>query len=122
MIILPYKKTGANGKRFIKSPRSRQEGLKLETAAHPSVAMVRDLIVKALCLSLCLASSLSSSSGDDMARDFIEHVLRIPNPDKILNSRKIRKLNTNEYEYRPAYYEEVRCTMPSSEDIEVTNE
>ncbi|XP_045784618.1 uncharacterized protein LOC123880515 [Maniola jurtina] len=28
-------------------------------------------------------------------------------------NRTIHKLNTEEYEYRPAYYEEVRCTVPS---------
>ncbi|CAB3221888.1 unnamed protein product [Arctia plantaginis] len=142
----------------------------------------KQLFVKALCVTVCLASS--SSSNEEIAREFIEHVLRIPNPDKVLNSvlgslerntqqgltrqrasdedceepsellpeytetlqasrdrelrqlgvhvqkhypichleRKIKKLNTNEYEYRPAYYEEVRCTMAPSEEIGVTNE
>ncbi|XP_026727761.1 uncharacterized protein LOC113493925 [Trichoplusia ni] len=138
---------------------------------------VKQFIIKALCVTICLASS--PLSNEDIAREFIEHVLRIPNPDKVLNSaldrieknrqhemikqqvsskadcedstellpeytetlqgsrelrqlgaqkhypichleRKIKKLNTNEYEYRPAYYEEVRCT--SNEDIGVTNE
>ncbi|XP_072930261.1 uncharacterized protein [Epargyreus clarus] len=36
--------------------------------------------------------------------------------------RKIRRLNTNEYEYRPAYYEEIRCTMVSGDDEGFTNE
>lgn len=36
--------------------------------------------------------------------------------------RKIHRLNTDEYEYRPAYYEEVRCTMTSGGDFGVTNE
>ncbi|XP_022832495.1 uncharacterized protein LOC111360656 [Spodoptera litura] len=140
---------------------------------------VRHFIIKALCVTLCLAYN-SPSSNEESAREFIEHVLRIPNPEKILNSargrlerarqqellrqrvaeadcedpsellpeytaalqgsrelrqlgaqkhypichleRKIKKLNTNEYEYRPAYYEEVRCTMTSSDDIGDTNE
>lgn len=141
---------------------------------------IKHLIIKALCVTLCLGSM---SSSEESARDFIEHVLRIPNPDRVLNSvlgrlernrqalakearldnsdcqdsetvvlpeytesiqpsrekelrhvttqkhypichleRKIKKLNTDEYEYRPAYYEEVRCTMATSEDLGVTNE
>ncbi|CAG5007017.1 unnamed protein product [Parnassius apollo] len=36
--------------------------------------------------------------------------------------RKIHRLNTNEYEYRPAYYEEVRCTTTSDDDVGVSNE
>ncbi|XP_028178864.1 uncharacterized protein LOC114366250 [Ostrinia furnacalis] len=138
-------------------------------------------VVKVLCICLSLASSSAHSSSDDSVRDFIDHELRIPNPDKVLNSvlgrlqrnrqqeleqrqqiydedcekqilpeyteslqepkerglrqlnvqkhypichleRKIRKLNTNEYEYRPAYYEEVRCSSPTNEDMSVTNE
>ncbi|KAF9804871.1 hypothetical protein SFRURICE_007774 [Spodoptera frugiperda] len=120
---------------------------------------------EALCVTVCLAYN-SPSSNEESAREFIEHVLRIPNPEKILNSargrlerarqqellrqrvaeadcedpsellpeytaalqgsRELRQLgaqlNTNEYEYRPAYYEEVRCTMTSSDDIGETNE
>ncbi|XP_063837320.1 uncharacterized protein LOC135086521 isoform X2 [Ostrinia nubilalis] len=139
-------------------------------------------VVKVLCICLSLASSSTHSSSDESGRDFIDHVLRIPNPDKVLNSvlgrlqrnrqqeleqrqqisdedceepqilpeyteslqepkerglrqlnvqkhypichleRKIRKLNTNEYEYRPAYYEEVRCSSATNEDMSVTNE
>ncbi|XP_052752474.1 uncharacterized protein LOC128201040 [Galleria mellonella] len=144
---------------------------------------IRYLILKALCISLCFASSPPGSS-EETARDFIEHVLRIPNPDKVLNSvlgrlernrhqaltarqrlseeidceepseilpeyteslqasrerelrqlgaqkhypichleRKIRRLNTNEYEYRPAYYEEVRCSAVNNEDFSGSNE
>ncbi|CAK1588623.1 unnamed protein product [Parnassius mnemosyne] len=36
--------------------------------------------------------------------------------------RKVRRLNTNEYEYRPAYYEEVRCTTTSDDDVSVSSE
>lgn len=36
-------------------------------------------------MSLCLASPPIKSREDD-TRDFIDHVLRIPNPDKVLNS------------------------------------
>ncbi|CAG9782134.1 unnamed protein product [Diatraea saccharalis] len=136
----------------------------------------RILLFKALCISLCLASSLSSS---EEAREFIEHVLRVPNPEKVLNSvhsrlqrnrpqnfeteklitdpedcdeptevlpeytesleesreresrqlsvqkhypichlqRTIRKLNTIDYEYRPAYYEEIRCSSMIADDL-----
>ncbi|XP_030031146.1 uncharacterized protein LOC115447985 [Manduca sexta] len=140
----------------------------------------RYFVFKALCVTLCLVTSLSAS--DETARDYFEHVLRIPNADRVLNSvlgklernrqqalskprsseqedcdepteilseytesigsrerdlrqlgvqkhypichleRKIRKLNTNEYEYRPAYYEEVRCVVSSNDEIGATNE
>ncbi|XP_013179386.1 PREDICTED: uncharacterized protein LOC106126328 [Papilio xuthus] len=133
----------------------------------------------------CVAAILSPlSASEESAQDFIEHVLRIPNPDKVLNSvlgrlernrqlalaartqqqydehcdepsevlpeytetlpgsrerglrqlgvqkhypichldRKIRRLNTDEYEYRPAYYEEIRCTASSDDDVTSTNE
>ncbi|KAL0902330.1 hypothetical protein ABMA27_000226 [Loxostege sticticalis] len=136
-----------------------------------------------LCLCLSLASALSSS--EESTKEFIEHVLRIPNPDKVLNSvlgrlqrnrqheyeqrmqisddadcdeppqiypeyteslqgpkerglrqlsvqqkhypichleRKIKKLNTNEYEYKPAYYEEVRCSSATNMEMGVSNE
>ncbi|XP_060809585.1 uncharacterized protein LOC106133891 [Amyelois transitella] len=141
--------------------------------------VVVDIMLKALCVSLCLASSLPDQTEEGVP-DFIEHVLRIPNPDKVLNSvlavlegnrqgtrrrvsdlaegvdcedsletlpeytesledsreremrqlvvqkhypichieRKIRKLNTNEYEYRPAYYEEVKCISTEEKGIE----
>ncbi|KAL4717475.1 hypothetical protein ACJJTC_000624 [Scirpophaga incertulas] len=144
--------------------------------------LLKMAIFKALCI-CCIASSISSS--EETARDFIEHVLRIPNPDKVLNSvlgrlqknrqqetearrifseiteeceddekilpeyteslqgsrargirqlgvqkhypichleRKIRKLNTNEFEYRPAYYEEVKCSSSSGDIVEDSNE
>ncbi|CAH0684668.1 unnamed protein product [Chilo suppressalis] len=136
----------------------------------------RILIFKALCISLCVASSLSSS---EEAREFIEHVLRVPNPEKVLNSvlgrlqrnrgqnfetrklvsaesedcddpsevlpeyteslesreresrqlsvqkhypichleRTIRKLNTIDYEYRPAYYEEIKCSSTNADEV-----
>ncbi|KAJ8737776.1 hypothetical protein PYW08_000371 [Mythimna loreyi] len=142
--------------------------------------MTLTLSKEALCVTLCLAYN-SPSSNEESAREFIEHVLRIPNTDKILNSargrleksrqqemirqrvssdddcedpveilpeytaalkgsremrqlgvqkhhhichleRKIKKLNTNEYEYRPAYYEEVRCIMTSADEYGESNE
>ncbi|XP_049886301.1 uncharacterized protein LOC126380742 [Pectinophora gossypiella] len=140
------------------------------------------MVLRALWMYFCLTSTLSSSN-EESERDFIKHVLRIPNPDKVLNSvfgrlesnrqglmargsyseeadceesyeglpeytetlqgqrirelrqlgaqkhypichleRKIKRLNTNEYEYRPAYYEEVRCLSSNVEDVGVTNE
>ncbi|XP_045509901.1 uncharacterized protein LOC123705246 [Colias croceus] len=36
--------------------------------------------------------------------------------------RKIQRLNTNEFEYRPAYYEEITCTTSVADEIGVTNE
>ncbi|CAF4751274.1 unnamed protein product [Pieris macdunnoughi] len=36
--------------------------------------------------------------------------------------RKIQRLNTLEYEYRPAYYEEIRCINSDFEDIRDSNE
>ncbi|XP_047543452.1 uncharacterized protein LOC125075766 [Vanessa atalanta] len=140
-------------------------------------------LLKVLLIWICLVTTLSASR-EDAAQDFIEHVLKIPNPDRVLNSvlgrlernrqgllerakprfaddadcedpenlpeyteslqdsverglrhlgsqkhypichleRKIHRLNTNEYEYRPAYYEEVRCTMTPGDDVGVTNE
>ncbi|XP_039763139.1 uncharacterized protein LOC120635987 isoform X2 [Pararge aegeria] len=32
-------------------------------------------------------------------------------------NRTIHRLNTNEYEYRPAYYEEVRCNISSDDEV-----
>ncbi|KAJ0183924.1 hypothetical protein K1T71_000347 [Dendrolimus kikuchii] len=142
--------------------------------------MMKHLIV--LCIMVCFATSTSNTS-DDSVRDFIEYVLRIPNPDKILNTvlgrlennrqqaatkrrlalnddcddpteglpeyteslqssqerdirqlgsqkhhpicdlvRTIRKLNTKEYEYRPAYYEEVKCKISPAVEIIGSNE
>ncbi|KAL0851955.1 hypothetical protein ABMA28_000236 [Loxostege sticticalis] len=145
-----------------------------------TLVMMAGIIV--LCLCLSLASALSSS--EESTKEFIEHVLRIPNPDKVLNSvlgrlqrnrqheyeqrmqisddadcdeppqiypeyteslqgpkerglrqlsvqkhypichleRKIKKLNTNEYEYKPAYYEEVRCSSATNMEMGVSNE
>ncbi|XP_073954869.1 uncharacterized protein isoform X2 [Choristoneura fumiferana] len=127
------------------------------------------LLIKAL-VALCWASSLADP--EEAVRDFSEHILAIPNAEKVLNSvlgqlehnqqvarqrflqetecdeilpeyteslqgrerdvdqlkhlpicnlkRKIRRLNTNEYEYRPAYYEEVLC-VTSGEEKGVSN-
>ncbi|XP_063393417.1 uncharacterized protein LOC134678693 [Cydia fagiglandana] len=130
------------------------------------------LLLKAV-WTLCWASSLT---GPEEARGLAEHILAIPNAEKVLNSvlgqleynrhkveqryqqdtecgevlpeytetiqdgrernsrqlfqkhsplchleRKIRKLSTTEYEYRPAYYEEVRC-VASGEGGNVSNE
>ncbi|CAH2034646.1 unnamed protein product, partial [Iphiclides podalirius] len=123
-------------------------------------------------------------SASESSQEFIEHVLKIPNPDRVLNSvlgrlernrqyapvrssqyeeeedcedpsvvlpeytetlqgsrerglrqlgvqkhypichleRKIRRLNTDDYEYRPAYYEEVRCTAAPADDSTLGNE
>ncbi|KAJ2954253.1 hypothetical protein O0L34_g2502 [Tuta absoluta] len=143
---------------------------------------VKDTMLKVLCVSLCVAWSLSSPSEESI-RDSIEHVLSVPNPDKVLNSvlgrlekhrentrsrprltdeadciepfeslpeytqsrqlsrerglrqldimkyypichleRKIRRLNTDEYEYRPAFYEEIICTSTPEEEFAGTNE
>ncbi|XP_068624849.1 uncharacterized protein [Battus philenor] len=142
-----------------------------------------NMLVKVLILFTCVATLTAS---EEYASEFVEHVLRIPNSDKVLNSilghlernrqrdhqtrtrqlydedekceepsdvlpeytetvqesrerdvrqlgtqkhypichleRKIRRLNTIEYEYRPAYYEEVRCTMTSGDEYSGTNE
>nr|XP_032527586.1 uncharacterized protein LOC116777902 isoform X1 [Danaus plexippus plexippus] len=138
-------------------------------------------IKKVAYMGMCLVATLSASR-DDSVPEFIEHVLRIPNPDKILNSvvsrlqakqeglrerpryddadcdtedklpeytesiketkerelrhyigtqkhypicnleRVIIRLNTNEYEYRPAYYEEVRCNTISRDNAGNYNE
>ncbi|XP_053623875.1 uncharacterized protein LOC128682899 isoform X1 [Plodia interpunctella] len=145
---------------------------------------VMDILLKTLCISLCLALSLAGPNEKSVP-EFIEHVLRIPNPEKVLNSvlgmlegnrqaaprrqapnlsdesecddssevlpeyteslqasrerdvrqfsvqkhypichieRKIQRLNTNEYEYRPAYYEEVRCSSSVGEEKSESNE
>ncbi|VVD00955.1 unnamed protein product [Leptidea sinapis] len=124
-------------------------------------------------LILCIATTLLAFR-EDAAQEFIQHVLRVPNPDRVLNTvlgrlernkqalpgrdkqrhvlpeytesveasreremrhlgaqkhypichleRKIQRLNTNVYEYRPAYYEEVKCTTSLTEDAAATND
>ncbi|CAG4955464.1 unnamed protein product [Colias eurytheme] len=141
-----------------------------------------NIILRVTCVTVCLAGTLLAYR-EDAAQDFFQHVLRIPNPDKVLNTilgrlernrqmaarfkqrdneedcdesaeslpeyteslqasreremrqlgaqkhypichleRKIQRLNTNEFEYRPAYYEEITCTTSVADEIGVTNE
>lgn len=53
------------------------------------------------------------SSSEESARDFIEHVLRIPNPDRVLNS-VLGRLERN----RQALAKEARLDNSDCQDSE----
>lgn len=63
-------------------------------------------------MTVCLAYN-SPSSNEESAREFIEHVLRIPNPEKILNSARGRLERARQQELLRQRVAEADCEDPS---------
>ena len=54
-----------------------------------------------------------SASREDAAHDFIEHVLRIPNPERVLNSVLGRlERNRQGQRARPRFADDADCEQP----------
>lgn len=64
---------------------------------------------------MCLVATLSASR-DDSVPEFIEHVLRIPNPDKILNSVVSRLQAKQEGLRERPRYDDADC---DTEDVSI---
>lgn len=54
-----------------------------------------------------------SASREDVAQDFIEHVLRIPNPERVLNSVLGRLERSRQGQrVRPRFTDDADCDQP----------